>query len=160
MQKSSLFNADGYMLAALVVIANAAAIAAEALHTEIGSNGPAGFVLFGAGMVGLAYILVGMLRAPGGAILRFARRSRGGISPIVSGWALVTAAALLVVGAAGAKVFKNHSGGVEDLLNTVSFFAFTAVVLFFGTVVVGTALVWATQDASRLAEVEARERWS
>jgi hypothetical protein len=160
MQKQSMFNATGYMIAALAVIANAAAMTAEALDPELESNGPVGFVLFGVGTVAVTYLLVAALRAPVAAIARFVRRPRGGLQPIVPGWVLLAASGLMVPAAVGANVFKNHTGGTEDFLNFVSFFSFFGIILFFGVVVAGTALAWATGEAPRLPEVEVREqRW-
>ncbi|HEU0074548.1 MAG TPA: hypothetical protein VFS30_11110 [Dehalococcoidia bacterium] len=78
MQKRALFNRTGYMIAALVIVANVAAIASEALDPEIESNGVAGFLLFGAGTVAVTYVMAGLLRGPVGALWAFVRRPRGG----------------------------------------------------------------------------------
>ena len=60
----SLFNATGYMVAALVLVANSAAVGMEAIDVEIESNSVVGFVLLCAGVVAATYVLAGVLGGP------------------------------------------------------------------------------------------------
>jgi len=158
MQERAVFNPTGYMIAALVIVANAAAIASEALDPEIESNGVVGFVLFGAGTAALTYVMAGLLRVPAGALWAFVRRPRGGLPSLVPAWAMLAAALALVPASVGANVFKNHNGGVEEFLNAVFFFSFAAIILSFGVLVLATAAVWATQESARLLEADGHEQ--
>jgi len=158
MQKRSLFNATGYMVAAVVIIANAAAIAAESIDPEIESNGVVGVALLSAGALAAIYVLAAVVHAPLAAMWRFVRRPRGGLPQLVPRWVIAAGAVAFVPAIVGANVFKNHTGGVEDALNAVSFFTFASIVIGTAVLTLATAIVWATQESPRLIEAEARER--
>jgi hypothetical protein len=158
MQKRPLFNASGYMVAAVVIIANAAAIAADAVDLEIESNGAVGVALLSAGALAAIYVLAAVVHAPLAATWRSVRRPRGSLPQIVPGWLIAVGAVVFVTAAVGANVFKNNASGVEDALNAVSFFTFVSIALGTAVLTVATAFVWATLESPRLLEVEAREQ--
>jgi hypothetical protein len=142
MQKSSFFNPTGYMIAALFVIANAVAIGIEAIE----SNGVVGFILFGAGVLAMTYILAGVARGPAGWLRSFVIRRRGGLPRLVPGRVVIAAAASIVPAAAGASVFKNH-GGAEEALNFVSFYTFAGIITWFAALVLITGVAWLCQES-------------
>ena len=81
MQQSPFFTATGYMIAAIVILANAAAIATHTLDPDPASNGSLGFVFLAAGRLAVIYVFLGLARTPLAALLRFLRSPRGAPAP-------------------------------------------------------------------------------
>ena len=121
-------------------------LAADAVTMALDNHGFMGFMLFGAGILAALYLLWRWFKEPLARVAAFVRRPRGAPPVFVPPTAMLAAALALIPTAVGANVFKNHSGGVEDGLNFVSFFGFVSVIAFFAVVTVATTVAWVWQD--------------
>jgi hypothetical protein len=135
-------RASGTQAAGTVVVADAVTIA-------LGNHGFMGFTLFGAGIIAALYLLARWFRAPLADIAAFIRRPRGAPPVFVPAKTLLVAAIALIPTAIGASILKNHGGGVEDVLNFVSFFGFVTVIAFFALLTVASAVAWVGQEGRK-----------
>ena len=121
---------------------------AAATTMALGNHGFLGTVLFGAGILAALYLFWRWLKDPFARVAAFARRPRGAPPVFVPPRALLVATLVLIPTAIGANVFKNQSGGVEEVLNFVSLMGFVSVIAFFALLAVATTIAWARQDAT------------
>jgi hypothetical protein len=103
----------------------------------------------GAGIIAALYLLARWFRAPLADIAAFIRRPRGAPPVFVPAKTLLVAAIALIPTAIGASILKNHGGGVEDVLNFVSFFGFVTVIAFFALLTVASAVAWVGQEGRK-----------